>query len=742
MQQGFLSETQLAQALNRQRTDEPRKLLGELCVELGFMSKGALNGVLEKYHKQILIGDLFLHMGIVSIGQMHEALEDQKTTKKKLGQILIEKRFIARTHLAEALSIQLGIPKIAPSVSLVDTTLLSMATPGFLKRNCVVPLSYGEAKNTITVLMDDPLDTAVIADLEKVFRAKVQPAVSATIDVSSFLKEVFDSRGPYCGYVPEAQEPCAVGGTGALPLQPAQEMTFGKKETPCSQPGLADGEAGMETPPLARFRTGGTNKDQPAALRISVRKTADTASSCSPRAVDANMLDLSIMEGHSIELSAVGKETTLDDKDSHSAVANENAAAILNFIVFSAIKERASDIHIEPFEDRVRIRYRVDGVLRCKTDLPKSIIGALTSRIKGFSGLDLAERRRLQNGRIEAGVDDKEFDLRVSTYAAPWGENVAIRVQRRTTSLIDIGELGFSPLNLDRYQRVLSYPAGIVFVTGPAGSGKTTTLYASLTHLNHDGTKIVTVEDPIEHTIDGVVQGRLDSTAGLSYEDSIESMMRQDPDVIMIDELGDKAGASAAIQASLAGHKVFASFHADGAIATILRLISMGIEPFLVSTTMNSIVSLRLVRTLCPFCKQPTAPDESMVRRFTSIKPGGSYGACTFYRAVGCPECDNVGYKGRTGVHELIEINEPVKETILARATERRIRTIARESARFISMAEDGFYKAASGITTLEDVLRVVSVNAPDDSIPYDLDHLMAFCDGTRDKIIPGRQDV
>ncbi len=700
--------------------------------------------VLEKYHMQILIGDLFLNMGIISVDQLHQALADQKLTKRQLGQILIEKHIISKAHLAEALSIQLGIPKIAPRASGVDRRLLLQATQAFFQKNCVVPLYRDGEEGAVTVLMDDPLDGAVIGDLEKVFRAEIKPVVSVTIGARTLLKDAYDSWGKYHGPEPELEQPSAPGDTGALPFHPAGEVDFGKKETPGIQFRLVEEDAdtgstpttsGVAGPRMSAFALSGdrrANEAAPPGLRMAAGKSAEAGPPPPSKANAANMLDLSTIDGQNIEMmSAVTKDMIVDDTDSNSVVAKDNAVAIFNFIVFSAVKERASDIHIEPFESKVRVRYRVDGVLRHVTDLPKSISSALTTRVKALSGLDIAERRRHQDGRIEARVGNKDTDLRVSTYAALWGENVVIRILNRETSLVGLGKLGLSPFNLNRYTRILSYPAGIMLITGPTGSGKTTTLYASLIHLNDGSTKIITVEDPVEYTIEGVVQGKLDSRPDLSYEDFIKSMMRQDPDVIMIGEIRDEAGAAAAIQASLTGHKVFTSFHTDDTVAAILRLMNMGIEPFLISSTIIGIMSQRLARTLCPFCKRPAPVDESITKTFTSITQGISYGDYEFYGPVGCPECNNIGFKGRTGIHELLEINEPVREAILARKTASQIRLTARESAHFISMAEDGFYKAAKGITTLQEVLRVVFVNANDGEIPYELDRLMAFCDGT-----------
>ena len=830
MQHGFISEQQLKEALHHQQTAALHTPLGEICVDLGFISTTVLRVVLDRYRKGKLLGKVLQEMGVISVDQLSEALGEQKTGGKRLGQILLDKRYITKADLAEALSTQLGIPKIVPSVYMVDPMLLSRAHADYFRKHRAVPLSRivtsgGSTKEIVTVLMEDPLDITAIAELRKVFNADIQPVVSATIDLDEFLNEIFEPRGSY-----PVAEPA--GDPDIWVVKQTEEVSFSRDDAPahqmnldthCSIPGLAVQEDGAretgkddradavalsppqpapddvkgakisaltlpsnrlpETEPLSTVRNDvvGT-KPRPQKQHYSkmsdltipanrlpepapptpagnevIGTTTEPEKQNYPNMADvtpppdqppeteppspapwdmAKLSDFSIRDAPGVELSAPTKGMVVDERDYDAAQTGRDAVAIFNAIVFSAVQERASDIHIEPLENRVSIRYRIDGVLRHKADVPKVIAAALTTRIKVLSGLDIAERRRHQDGRIEARIADRDIDLRVSTYASLWGENVVIRILNRETALVDIQKLGLSPLNQDRYLRILAYPAGVILVTGPTGSGKTTTLYASLMRLRDTGIKIITVEDPIEYTIDGVVQGRLDSRPDLSYEDFIKSMMRQDPDVIMIGEIRDEAGAAAAMQASLTGHKVLTSFHTDDTVSALLRLMDMNIQPFLISSTIVGIMAQRLVRRLCPFCREATIPDDSVIKTFTSIKTGGAFEASTFYRAVGCRECDNTGYRGRTGVHELLEINEPVKEAILARKTSSQIRLIARESARLISMAEDGFYKAAQGITTLQEVLRVVFVNACDASAPYNAENLLACCDGAEESSV------
>jgi len=406
----------------------------------------------------------------------------------------------------------------------------------------------------------------------------------------------------------------------------------------------------------------------------------------------------------------------------------DNIVGIVNYIISNAILERASDVHIEPQDRILRARYRIDGVLHHKTDLPMFLAPSLISRIKVLCGLDIAERRRHQDGRIEARVMNKEIDLRVSTYAAVYGESVVIRILQRETTLIDLDSLGFAPANRAKYRELLDSPSGIMLVTGPTGSGKTTTLYASLNYLNKADRKIITVEDPVEYTLAGVVQGQLDPKLGLSYSDFLKSMMRQDPDVLMVGEIRDREAAVAVIQSALTGHKVLSTFHTDDTTGALLRLMDMGIDPFLISSTLVAVVSQRLVRSLCRQCRQPVVPRQEMLASF-HVDLGG-LDTFSFYQPKGCLHCNGTGFKGRTAIHELLVVNDAIRDAIMAHKTSTQIRLIARYQAHLISMREDGFYKVTQGVTSLEEIVRVVFHNESDDLAPRSAEEVVALCEG------------
>ena len=399
---------------------------------------------------------------------------------------------------------------------------------------------------------------------------------------------------------------------------------------------------------------------------------------------------------------------------------------ILNFIISSAIMENASDIHIEPLENMLRVRYRIDGILQHKTDLPLFIAANLVSRLKALCGLDIANRRKHQDGRIAARIMNKGFDLRISTYSSINGESLAIRILPNQNKLMDIEMLGYSPYVLSLYRRVLSIPSGIILITGPSNSGKTTTLYASLKYLNSMDKKIVTVEDPVEYTINGVIQGQISEKSGLMHKNFIRSTLRQDPDVIMIGEIRDLASAEAVVETALSGHKVLTSFHTDDTSSALLRLYKLGIETFLISSTVISVLSQRLVRTLCPNCKEPYVPGEEVLASFDSIAPI-NLDEHDFYTSRGCVECNNMGFKGRTAISEIMIVNNDIRDAIINRQPTAQIRAVARQSGGLLSMREDGFYKATKGLTSLEEVIRLASYNDGDSLLQRPSEEIVAL---------------
>lgn len=378
--------------------------------------------------------------------------------------------------------------------------------------------------------------------------------------------------------------------------------------------------------------------------------------------------------------------------------------SIVNSLISQAVKERASDIHIEPQEKHLRVRFRVDGVLREVVTFPRHVHAAIVSRIKIMSEMDIAEKRVPQDGRIKVQEAGRDIDIRVSTLPTILGEKVVMRLLDKRAVILDINKLGFSPANLKRYRQMYSQSYGMILITGPTGSGKTTTLYSTLTEINSPGQNIITVEDPVEYRLDGINQVQVNYKAGLTFASGLRSILRQDPNIVMVGEIRDAETADIAIRAALTGHLVFTTLHTNDAPGAITRLIDMGVEPFLVASSVLGVVAQRLVRVICPDCKKPYSPEaESPERLFLGYLPGQEI---TLYRGAGCPRCSHTGYRGRVAIHEVMKVSPSLRELINRRTSSDELAAVAKQEGMH-TMRQDGIDKALAGITTIEEVMRV-----------------------------------
>ena len=373
---------------------------------------------------------------------------------------------------------------------------------------------------------------------------------------------------------------------------------------------------------------------------------------------------------------------------------------LVNLLLSDAIRARASDIHLEPEREIFRVRFRVDGILRESTTFPKHLEPAVVSRIKILANLDIAERRKPQDGRFRVAMEGHEVDLRISVMPAIDGETVVLRLLDKSGLVMGLGELGMNAELLNRYQDLLKRAWGIVLVTGPTGSGKTTTLYASLATLNAGDRNIVTIEDPVEYRLAGVRQIQVNPTVGLTFATGLRSILRQDPDVIMVGEIRDRETAEIAIQAALTGHLVFSTLHTNDAPTAITRLLDMGMEPFLVASSVIGVAAQRLVRTVCSECKVPDASQAEAAKRLEMTVSG------TWMKGKGCRKCGNAGYRGRIGIFELMILDEEIGRLTIAKSSTTQLRGHAAEMG-MRSLREDGLAKGAGGITTIDEVLRV-----------------------------------
>ncbi|MHB8436345.1 MAG: GspE/PulE family protein [Acidimicrobiales bacterium] len=400
---------------------------------------------------------------------------------------------------------------------------------------------------------------------------------------------------------------------------------------------------------------------------------------------------------------------TIGLTDLHAAVEDAPIVKYVNLILRQALQERASDVHIEPGPDDLRIRFRIDGVMHEITRSPKAIHGGVTTRLKVMASLDIAEHRIPQDGRISLAAGQRHVDLRVATLPTVHGEKVVMRVLDKSNAMLGLSDLGFLPAVERRYETAFRKPYGTILVTGPTGSGKSTTLYATLNALNSPERNLITVEDPVEYQLPGVNQVQVNPKAGLTFASTLRSILRSDPDIILVGEVRDRETAVIAIEAALTGHLVLSSLHTNDASGTPMRLIEMGVEPFLVGSSLDCVVAQRLARQVCDNCNQPYEPTpEELEALGWSEEDTPPQGTPRFRRAVGCQACSRTGYKGRIAIHELLLISEEIERGIITGASADEINKLGIEQG-MVSLRHDGLRKAALGLTSLEEVLRVVA---------------------------------
>jgi type IV pilus assembly protein PilB len=399
--------------------------------------------------------------------------------------------------------------------------------------------------------------------------------------------------------------------------------------------------------------------------------------------------------------------TETADTQSDQAAADDSEAPVVklvNLIIHEAISLRASDIHIEPFEDRVRVRYRIDGILVERDSPPRRLLAPLISRIKIMGSIDISEKRRPQDGRIKMTTKGKHFDLRVSVLPTNHGQSLVMRILDRANIQVTVKDLGFMDDDYKRFLNIIKRPNGIFLVTGPTGSGKTTTLYSALNELNRPDRKIITAEDPVEYYLPGINQVEVKHQIGLDFARIIRAMLRQAPNIILVGEIRDQETAEIAVQASLTGHLVFSTLHTNDAPSAITRLNDIGVAPFLTASSIMAVMAQRLVRLICPKCKEPDKPPAHEIKA-VGLTPAQAQSA-TFARGRGCPHCNHTGYRGRKGIFEMMRMTNVIREMTFNREPTQAIRRQAR-LAGMRTLLEDGVLKAVAGITTVEEVLSI-----------------------------------
>ncbi|MFH1854326.1 MAG: type II secretion system ATPase GspE [Candidatus Omnitrophota bacterium] len=377
---------------------------------------------------------------------------------------------------------------------------------------------------------------------------------------------------------------------------------------------------------------------------------------------------------------------------------------LVNIIISEAVKKRASDIHIEPLENKFRVRYRIDGILHNVPAPPKRLQGSIISRVKIMAGMDIAEKRLPQDGRIKIALDRKELDLRVSSLPGIHGESIVMRILDNSSFLVGLEDLGFIPDHRKEFEKLINMPNGMILVTGPTGSGKTTTLYATLSHINQKERKVITIEDPVEYQLDGINQVQVKPQIGLTFASGLRSMLRQAPDIIMVGEIRDMETAQIAIQSALTGHLIFSTLHTNDAVSAVARLIDMGVKSYLVASTVQCILAQRLVRTLCASCRVSYKPTDKE-KQILSL-PQEEENDLELYEGKGCPACSNTGFRGRIGIYELFVMTDEIREMVLSSASSSDVFNKARQLG-MRTLKEDGLEKVKRGYTTIQEVMRV-----------------------------------
>ncbi|MBK8267057.1 MAG: Flp pilus assembly complex ATPase component TadA [Planctomycetes bacterium] len=455
----------------------------------------------------------------------------------------------------------------------------------------------------------------------------------------------------------------------------------------------------LDTIDMLRFRLGVTDIEQVLAPRSRIKNYIDKYLKGPEASLDELSRSLDASVDASLDQDAKGEKKDTGDETDAPII------KLINMMIAEAVRTRASDIHVEPFGDRMRVRYRIDGVCIERENVPKRLQNAVTTRIKIMAGVDIAEKRVPQDGRIKMRIGGKDIDFRVAVCPSVHGESVVLRILRPDSAAVGIQQLGLEPEDYERFVRIIQRPNGIFLVTGPTGSGKTTTLYAALQELNRPDKKIITAEDPVEYVFPGMNQCLVKEDIGLSFSVILRSMLRQAPNIILVGEIRDLEVGEIAIQAALTGHLVFSTLHTNDAPSALTRLIDMGIKPFLVASSIQAIMAQRLVRTLCRECKIPDENPDKQLMKIVGM-PMSMIEGKTIYKANGCPHCNNTGYRGRQGIFELLQMNTEIRELAFNRAGLADLRRAAKATG-MSTLLQDGQRKILRGMTTIEELSRL-----------------------------------
>lgn len=556
------------------------------------------------YGKKIRLGEALVLTNTITEAQLEEALAKQKSTGKRLGEVLIDDGLVSEEIIAQILHAQLGYPIVELQSIDVPPEVKGLISTSVLKKYKILPIEYAENNmNVLRVAMSDPMDMDAMDDVSIITGCQVEPLIATSRNILMAIDRLYGSEET------------------AAALDEYAKERFGTEE-----------------------------------------------------------------------------EEDLGNDD----VNNSPIVVLVKEVIEKAARQRASDIHIEPLEKTVRIRYRIDGALYEKGRYDIKLLPAMSARIKIIGGMDISEKRKPQDGRITQMVDRTEYDIRVSILPTVYGEKCVMRLASKTALNREKSQLGFKPNEMERFDHILKNPHGILLVTGPTGSGKSTTLYTALSELNTEDVNIITVEDPVEANIDGINQVHVNPKANLTFASALRSILRQDPDIIMIGEIRDQETASIAVQASITGHMVVSTLHTNSSASTVTRLADMGIEPYLIADSVVGIIAQRLVRRLCPNCKKPRMATEEE-KELMGCDPAKDV---EIFEPGGCIQCDQMGYKGRIGVYEILQMSPSLKRIISRGGDADEIKDQAmKEGMHTLKMSAAEY--VLTGVTSIHEMMKV-----------------------------------
>ncbi len=591
----------------------------------------------------VRIGELLLKEKLITPDQLQQALTQQKSNGGKLGYNLVKMGFVKDEQITALLSKQYGVPAINLAQFKIDLTIVKLVPTETARKYQIIPLS--RSGSTLTIAMTDPTNVFAMDDIKFMTGYTVEPVVASEVAITDAIDKYY---------------PGGKGGGAAAP-------------------GAKGGKPGSQ--PI----TGST-------LEMASRGLEELQNSLGVGGDDVEVLE---------ELQEISAEALARQGEDAPVV------RLVNVVLMSAIQKGASDIHIEPYEKELRVRYRIDGILYNIMAPPMKYRDAIVSRVKIMSKLDIAEKRLPQDGRIKIRYNEsgepKEIDFRVSVLPTLFGEKIVLRLLDKDKLMLDMTRLGFEPESLAKFELAIQRPWGMVLVTGPTGSGKTNTLYSSITKINTPETNIMTAEDPVEFNLAGINQVQVRESIGLNFAAALRSFLRQDPNIILVGEIRDFETAEIAVKAALTGHLVLSTLHTNDAPSTINRLMNMGIEPFLIASAVHLICAQRLVRRVCSNCKEPApqSPEALLQAGFNAEDAN----QVTPMKGAGCDKCNTTGYKGRVGLYEVMEIGDELRELILVGASGLELRRKAIDEG-MITLRMSGLRKVKDGLTSIEEVVR------------------------------------